>query len=200
MVSQPSSRSARTSSKILVPTVVRAATDLLETKGVQAVTIRAVAARAHVAPTSIYNHFGDKQGVLDAVAEEQFSAMSTQLRNIAEQDPKARLRRAGVIVRRLMLATPRAYELMRVTRPGPAADEAFAQLVQIVQYGQVAGAFLQDDPRRLAEAIWASVQGAIFIEWQYQIGTRDSSEHVTTLDDDAYETLLDIMIRGISRT
>ena len=98
MASQPTSRTTRTSSKKLVPTVVRAATDLLENKGVQAVTIRAVAAQAHVSPASIYNHFGDKQGILDAIAEQHFSIMVSRLREIAEQDPKTRLRQAGIVV------------------------------------------------------------------------------------------------------
>ena len=193
MASQPTSRTTRTSSKKLVPTVVRAATDLLENKGVQAVTIRAVAAQAHVSPASIYNHFGDKQGI-------HFSIMVSRLREIAEQDPKTRLRQAGIVVRQLMLATPQAYELMWVTRPGPAAHDAFTQLIHIVQYGQVAGVFIKDNPRKLAEAIWASVQGAIFIEWQHQSAARGSSDHVTTLDDDAYDILLDVVIRGISRS
>ena len=200
MASQPTSRTTRTSSKKLVPTVVQAATDLLENKGVQAVTIRAVAAQAHVSPASIYNHFGDKQGILDAIAEQHFSVMVSQLREIAEQDPKTRLRQAGIVVRQLMLATPQAYELKWVTRPGPAAHDAFTQLIHIVQYGQVAGVFIKDDPRKLAEAIWASVQGAIFIEWQHQSAARGSSDHVTTLDDDAYNILLDVVIRGISRS
>ena len=199
MASQPTSRTTRTSSKKLVPTVVRAATDLLENKGVQAVTIRAVAAQAHVSPASIYNHFGDKQGILDAIAEQHFSIMVSRLREIAEQDPKTRLRQAGIVVRQLMLATPQAYELMWVTRPGPAAHDAFT-LIHIVQYGQVAGVFIEDNPRKLAEAIWASVQGAIFIEWQHQSAARGSSDHVTTLDDDAYDILLDVVIRGISRS
>ena len=99
-----------------------------------------------------------------------------------------------------MLATPQAYELMWVTRPGPAAHDAFTQLIHIVQYGQVAGVFIEDNPRKLAEAIWASVQGAIFIEWQHQSAARGSSDHVTTLDDDAYDILLDVVIRGISRS
>ncbi len=200
MASQPTSRTTRTSSKKLVPTVVRAATDLLENKGVQAVTIRAVAAQAHVSPASIYNHFGDKQGILDAIAEQHFSIMVSLLREIAERDPKTRLRQAGIVVRQLMLATPQAYELMWVTRPGPAAHDAFTQLIHIVQYGQVAGVFIKDNPRKLAEAIWASVQGAIFIEWQHQSAARGSSDHVTTLDDDAYDILLDVVIRGISRS
>ena len=180
MASQPTSRTTRTSSKKLVPTVVRAATDLLENKGVQAVTIRAVAAQAHVSPASIYNHFGDKQGILDAIAEQHFSIMVSRLREIAEQDPKTRLRQAGIVVRQLMLATPQAYELMWVTRPGPAAHDAFTQLIHIVQYGQVAGVFI--------------------IEWQHQSAARGSSDHVTTLDDDAYDILLDVVIRGISRS
>lgn len=199
MASQAVSRRTRTSSKDLVPTVLQAATELLRSEGVQAVTVRAVAAQAHVAPTSLYNHFGDKQGLLDAIAEERFVIMARALRDITEKDPGDRMRRAGTIVRELMLTDPQAYELMWVTRPGPAARDAFNELIHIVQYGQVAGVFVEDDPQRLAGAIWAAVQGAVFIEWQHHSHARGSSEYVTAADDDAYEALLDMVLRGVRR-
>src|SRR6476660_6104082 len=48
--------------------MLRAAADLLQTGGIQAVSTRAVAAAAGVQPPTIYRQFGDKDGLLDAVA------------------------------------------------------------------------------------------------------------------------------------
>src|SRR6478752_7481588 len=48
--------------------MLRAAADLLQTGGIQAVSTRAVAAAAGVQPPTIYRLFGDKDGLLDAVA------------------------------------------------------------------------------------------------------------------------------------
>ena len=48
--------------------MLRAAADLLQTGGIEAVSTRAVAAAAGVQPPTIYRQFGDKDGLLDAVA------------------------------------------------------------------------------------------------------------------------------------
>ena len=48
--------------------MLRAAADLLQTGGIEAVSTRAVAAAAGVQPPTIYRQFGDKDGLLDALA------------------------------------------------------------------------------------------------------------------------------------
>lgn len=48
--------------------MLRAAADLLRTGGVEALSTRAVASAAGVQPPTIYRQFGDKEGLLDAVA------------------------------------------------------------------------------------------------------------------------------------
>ena len=155
----------RTSTQLLASKVIHATTELLEENGPQAVTIRAVAAPAQVAPMSVYNHFGDKQGLLHAVVEERFAIMTRALRDISEYDPLARLRKAGTIVHELMQANPRCYQFMWTTQPGPEARNAFTQLIEIVRYGQAAGAVIDVDARSLANAIWACVQGAFSVEF-----------------------------------
>lgn len=53
--------------------ITEAAARLLHVGGASAVTTRAVAAEAGVQPPTIYRLFGDKDGLLDAVAEHAFS-------------------------------------------------------------------------------------------------------------------------------
>ena len=48
--------------------IAPAAADLLQSGGIDAVSTRAVAAAAGVQPPTIYRQFGDKDGLLDAVA------------------------------------------------------------------------------------------------------------------------------------
>ena len=50
--------------------ILRAATELLATGGRDAVTTRAVSAAAGVQPPTIYRHFGDMQGLFEAVARD----------------------------------------------------------------------------------------------------------------------------------
>jgi len=54
--------------------IVEVAADLFHTGGSAAVTTRAVAAAAGVQAPTIYRLFGDKEGLLDAVAEHSFAA------------------------------------------------------------------------------------------------------------------------------
>src|SRR3954454_11195906 len=54
--------------------VVDAAIDLLTRGGRDAVTTRAVADAAGLQPPALYRLFGDKDGLLDAVAEHGFAA------------------------------------------------------------------------------------------------------------------------------
>ncbi|WP_128773581.1 TetR/AcrR family transcriptional regulator [Actinomyces oricola] len=187
----------RTRSKDLPGTVIRATTEILEAEGLGAVTIRAVAAHAGVAPMSVYNHFGDKQGLLDAVAEHHFANLAQALGTITEPDPHQRLRQAGIIVHKLMTTHPRSYDLMWTTHPGPNTHNAFAQLVHLIQYGQAAGAFITANPTNLASAIWASIQGAISIEIRQNHETTDPTHRVSEID---YELLLDVILRGITRS
>lgn len=49
--------------------ILDAAVELLREEGTAAVTTRGVADRAGLQPPAIYRHFGDKDGLLDAVAE-----------------------------------------------------------------------------------------------------------------------------------
>jgi len=184
----------RTSTQLLASKVIHATTELLEENGPQAVTIRAVAARAQVAPMSVYNHFGDKQGLLHAVVEERFAIMTRALRDISEYDPLARLRKAGTIVHELMQANPRCYQFMWTTQPGPEARNAFTQLIEIVRYGQAAGAVIDVDARSLANAIWACVQGAFSVEFLHGAAESTSSDRVTQVN---YDALLDLIERGV---
>ena len=184
----------RTSTRLLTSKVIHATTELLEENGPQAVTIRAVAARAQVAPMSVYNHFDDKQGLLHAVVEERFAIMTHALRDISEYDSLARLRKAGTIVHELMQANPRCYQFMWTTQPGPEARNAFTQLIEIVRYGQAAGAVIDVEAHSLANAIWACVQGAFSVEFLYGARDSTSSDRVTQVN---YDALLDLIERGV---
>src|SRR6476469_2857005 len=64
--------------------ILQAATELLATGGRAAVTTRAVSAAAGVQPPTIYRHFGDMQGLFEAVARDTFA---TYAREKASREP-----------------------------------------------------------------------------------------------------------------
>lgn len=110
--------------------LVDVAADLLRQEGPAAVTTRAVAAAAGVQAPTIYRVFGDKDGLLDAVAEraaEQFvasKALAAQDEAGRGADPLEDLRAAFVAQVEFGVANPEVFRLLgdpaRVLRSGAA--------------------------------------------------------------------------------
>ena len=89
MPTADSRRITRTPSGAVVPRIVAAATELLSRDG--DLTVREVAELAGVAPMSVYNHFGDKRGLVDAVVEGCFNRLDSALSGVSIADPRERL-------------------------------------------------------------------------------------------------------------
>src|SRR5258708_2337432 len=117
--------------------IAAAAAALLTEGGREAVSTRAVSAAAGVQAPTIYRLFGDKQGLLDAVATHGFT---TYLRDKANQQPTADpvedLRTGWDLHVSFGLANPALYSLMYgEPRPGaypPAALAAADVLAQLI--------------------------------------------------------------------
>lgn len=114
--------------------VLHAAADLLRTGGVEALSTRAVAAAAGVQPPAIYRQFGDKDGLLDAVAQFALRQYMHAKREVldAAKDPVDLLRRLWDLHVDFGLQNPAAYLLAYADRrPGQtaaAAQETIAML------------------------------------------------------------------------
>lgn len=93
--------------------IIAEALQLLAEGGQDAVSTRAVSAAAGVQPPTIYRFFGDKQGLLDAVAAHGFqSYLSTKTAAPLSDDPVADLRRGWDLHVEIGLANPALYTLM----------------------------------------------------------------------------------------
>lgn len=126
--------------------IIEAAAALLTEGGREAVSTRAVGAAAGVQAPTLYRLFGDKQGLLDAVASHGFS---TYLRGKAAlkptADPVQDLRRGWDLHVRFGVENPAYYALIYgEPRPGvqsPAAREAAeilaGQVRRIAQAGRL---------------------------------------------------------------
>ncbi|RKN37096.1 TetR/AcrR family transcriptional regulator [Streptomyces hoynatensis] len=135
--------------------IVEAATRLLAEGGPEAVSTRAVSARAGVQPPTLYRLFGDKQGLLDAVVAHGFAAY---LAGKAEPDPTGDpvdgLRLGWDEHVALGLANPALYRLMfEGHRPGtrpPAAAAAFEVLARRIHRVAEAGRLRVPEERATA--------------------------------------------------
>lgn len=114
--------------------IVAAAADLLRQDGAAAVTTRAVAERAGVQVPTIYRSFGDKDGLLDAVAEHAMTEFSrtkaVAVREAAEQDtdPVAELRAGWDSTIGFGLANPDLFVIMSDPRRGRGSPAVAAGL------------------------------------------------------------------------
>ncbi|GAA4544330.1 helix-turn-helix domain-containing protein [Pseudonocardia xishanensis] len=142
-------------------TIVDAAARLLREHGVRAVTTRAVAEAAGVQPPTLYRLFGDKDGLLDAVAEHVMATYVATKAATAEQaeDPVADLREGWRAHIRFGLANPDLVALLS-TRRTAATEAGIAVLRARVRRLAEAG-MLQVDERRALEMIHAAGTGTV---------------------------------------
>jgi AcrR family transcriptional regulator len=162
----------RTPSADVERSLVDAAVTALERDGFAALTVRAVAAEAGVAPMGVYNHLDGKDGLVAAVLIRGFDGLSGALIALAGLPPGRRLREAGRAYRRFALGNPAVYALMfGSAKTGDGRDQvnqhaeaAFAALVAVVVAAQQAGLVMAGEPFDLAMRIWSAVHGAMSLE------------------------------------
>ncbi|MEV0749835.1 TetR/AcrR family transcriptional regulator [Streptomyces sp. NPDC050273] len=146
--------------------IIEAAVKLLENSGPDAVSTRAVAAAAGMQPPAIYRLFGDKAGLLEAVAEHgyaQFLERKYAQLDPAPQDPVEELRRGWNMVVEFGVSRPELFAVMnRAT--GRGSDAAHRAGLEIL-HGRVrrlaAGGWLRVDEELAAQIIQATGQGAV---------------------------------------
>lgn len=117
--------------------IVEAAAALLNEGGREAVSTRAVSAAAGVQAPTIYRIFGDKQGLLDAVASHGFeSYLGGKLALGHSEDPVEDLRRGWDLHVAFGLAHPAVYTLI-YGEPRPGVGSPAARAAAEVLAGQV---------------------------------------------------------------
>jgi AcrR family transcriptional regulator len=142
---------------------------LARTGNRDAVSVRAVAELVGVTAPSIYMHFKDKEGLLDAVCAEHFAALGRALAQAAAEapNPVERLLAQGRAYVRFALAQPEEYRLSTMVsgRPGSVdqviGDACFGQLLATVAKCTEAGIFAEsaDGGLDLGLRLWSAVHG-----------------------------------------
>ena len=118
--------------------ILRAATQLLAAGGRDAVTTRAVSAAAGVQPPTIYRHFGDMQGLFEAVVRETLAIYARdKASRPLTNDPVEELRRSWDLHIAFGLAHPDAYALL-YSAPSAAAYRPVIREGMALLHGLVA--------------------------------------------------------------
>lgn len=152
--------------------LLEAAAGLLEERGIEAVTLRAVGERAGVSRQAPYKHFKDKGQLLSVLAARYFERLAEEMISAPEGTggtPLARLEAMLEAYVRVALGSPARYRLMFGPevrgRPYPEVHEAarglYGRFVGVVAECQEAGELPGGDPLGLAALLYATVHGAV---------------------------------------
>jgi AcrR family transcriptional regulator len=145
---------------------VEVAAKLLATEGPDAVTTRSVALAAGVQAPTIYRLFGDKNGLLEAVAEHGFTSYVARKHPIdTDDDPVENLRTGWELHVGFGLANPELFRLMHTalrTQGGQAAAAAGAAVLQARVHRVAEAGRLRVTERRAVELIRAAGTGVVF--------------------------------------
>lgn len=190
--------------------ILDAARELFVTEGVEATTMRAIAAKIGYTPTAIYHHFQDKDALLVELCMADFRSLAQSLYKIGRiEDPIERLRRMGMAYADFALSNPSQYRFMFMT---PMAhphwdsegvivkhpdEDAYDFLLKTVVEGIEGGHYRPElsDAHELAQMMWGGIHGVVSLWLNHgndpNITWRPPGETV--------RSLIDVSIRGSLR-
>lgn len=173
--------------------ILAAAADLLGELGtVDGLTLRGVARQVGIAPASIYAHFPDKSGLIDALMVHEYERLAELMRQ-AEQgdrtgDPQVRLRTQLYAFCRYSMGNPGLYRLLFGNLRTPteerrmSAHALVARLTEGLTACEQAGAPLRLPAERGAIVLLVGTHGRVALS--HARGEQDSESQVFGFVDD----------------
>lgn len=149
--------------------IIKAARELAEAEGWDAVTTRRLAAEIDYSQPVLYSHFKGKDAIMAAVAAEGFADMAAELRAVrtAAPDPQAALAAVGAAYAAFAERRPALYDAMftqavdlvfAAPDTPPALQAAFGELLEAVR-----PLAHDDDAATLAETFWSGLHGLMIL-------------------------------------
>lgn len=158
--------------------ILDAARELFARVGYEHVTMRAVAEAIEYSPTTIYNHFEDKDDLVMALCYEDFGrllgALSMRPR---PEDPLDWIRQLGRAYAAFGETYPNHYRFMFMTpekariekhdvSPG---EQSFGLLRSAVAEAIEKKRFVDGDPDTMAQVLWASLHGVVSLRATFRV-------------------------------
>ena len=167
----------------------------LSTRGLAALSLRALAADVGTSTTAVYALFGGKPGLLAALHAEAFARLGARLDAVpVGADPVEDLVALGRAYRDAALADPHFYEVM-FGGALPADEQWWAvaapilrPVAEVVNRAAASGVLRPEvDPATVALALWATVHGLVSLHLR---GLRPT-------DTPAPATVVDVALRAV---
>ncbi|KAA3597956.1 MAG: TetR/AcrR family transcriptional regulator [Calditrichaeota bacterium] len=178
------------------------ADEMISSGGLDSLTMREIGKQIGVSRTAPYNHFKDKSALLSAVATEYFLDLKNRLSAIDATDYEDAMdyfKAMSNTYLEFALENPERYQLMfgknslrRSDYPELkiAADEAFYQLILIIEFLQRYNILKEGNSRSYAYIAWASFHGLSSLIIDKQIEHQVDSKILT---DFTIQTLIEGM-------
>lgn len=189
--------------------ILDAARELFVKDGVEATTMRAIAARIQYTATAIYHHFKDKDALLEELCLVDFLSLASAMQRIGRiDDPIERVRRMGTAYVDFALNNPSQYRFMFMTvrhHPGEAGmktkgnpeEDAYAFLNQSLAEAISAGRFRPEyaDSEQLAQMYWGGLHGVVSLSM-----THGDDDWVQWREPrETARAMIDVLLRGTLR-
>lgn len=178
--------------------LIEAAAELFARDGADGLAVRKVAAAAGCSTMVVYHHFGDKQGLLNAMYIAGFERLARAQAEAPEMaDPEHQVRARYLNYRDVALAFPTYYQVMFGVGGSRFVPDPHARQFARDAYDQFVAAVttwsrvceLTSTPRAAAYILWASAHGLVSFEL---------SRHGPAVDyKRRYLATLDTLIRGL---
>ena len=179
-----------------------AATDLVESRGHAALSMRRLGEAVGASPMAAYRHFADREALLDAVAEQGFRRLEQTLGRIDRRRPPAEQVRALFdAYLEFGLAHPHLFDLMFLTRRRgirrfpedfrAGRSRSFRELHEDVATCMRTGVWRADDPLETTLSLWAHAHGLLTL---FRAGRFEDEAVFRAL----YDRALQRMLRGLA--
>ncbi|MFL6414979.1 MAG: TetR/AcrR family transcriptional regulator [Bryobacteraceae bacterium] len=159
--------------------------ELIESKGVRALTLREIGSRLGVSRTAPYRHFADKRALLAALGAggfKEFGNVLDQARRAATGTYLNQLDAMGAAYVQFAAQHGAHFEVMfgsggEAVELDPegakAAERAFGILEETIRHGQAAGEIVDGNSVDLARMVWSLVHGISLLGF----GSGSGSQH-----------------------
>lgn len=181
--------------------IVAATRELIRRDGLDAVSLRRVAAGLGVTAPALYAYMRDKRDLLAAIADEEFAALIERFREVEGDDPLVRTRGYCRAYIDHALENPELFKVMFQFRPRlgfgelgselPAATEVLELPVAALEEAIAAGRLRESDPLLATFITWVAIQGTadvLLMGFEFDEAFRER----------LIESAIDMVIRGIS--
>ncbi|MGZ4718416.1 MAG: TetR/AcrR family transcriptional regulator [Acidimicrobiales bacterium] len=151
-------------------TDIDAARSCIVADGLEAVSLRKLAATLGVTAPALYAYVDDKRDLLRGVAEREFQRLSTAFEEIDDPDPVERMRQMSHAYVEQALAEPELFRTMFQFSPelaiggptgaeDPLATAVFERALESVVEAIDSGALRSADPITVALTMWSATHG-----------------------------------------